>query len=53
MKYEIEIERVALKALEKIHAPDRNKVISAIEKLASNPRPVGAKKLIGRNGWCL
>ncbi len=53
MKYEIEIERAALKALEKIHTPDRNKIISAIEKLSSNPRPVGAKKLTGRDGWRL
>lgn len=51
MKYEIEIERSAIKALEKIPSPDRNKVITAIQSLTSNPRPIGAKKLIGRNGW--
>lgn len=51
MKYEIEIERSALRALKKIPVSDRNKVIYAIERLASTPRPVGAKKLIGRDGW--
>jgi len=51
MKYEIEIERSALRALQKIPAADRNKIINAIERLAFNPRPVGAKKLIGRDGW--
>ncbi len=51
MKYEIEIERSALKTLEKIPTADKNKVIKAIECLAQNPRPVGAKKLIGRAGW--
>ena len=51
MKYQIEIERSALKNLKKIPAIDRNKVIRSIEKLALNPRPVGSKKLTGREGW--
>jgi mRNA interferase RelE/StbE len=51
MIYEIEIERSALKALEKLPLKDRNKVINTIERLASNPRPAGAKKLTGRDGW--
>ncbi|TAK72016.1 MAG: type II toxin-antitoxin system RelE/ParE family toxin [Gammaproteobacteria bacterium] len=51
MKYEIEIERSALKALQKIPAMDRDKIIDAIEHLAFEPRPVGAKKLSGRDGW--
>jgi len=51
MKYEIEIERSAIKAIEKIPSSDRNKIITAIQSLSSNPRPAGAKKLIGRDGW--
>lgn len=51
MRYEIEIERSALKALKKIPSADRSKVIDVIERLALNPRPVGSKKLKGRDGW--
>lgn len=51
MKYEITIERNALKALEKIPTVDRNKIVRFIESLENNPRPVGVKKLIGRDGW--
>lgn len=48
MKYEIEIERNAIKALRKIPPADRNKIITTIQRLAS--RPAGAKKLTGRDG---
>ena len=51
MRYTIEIEGSALKALQKIPATDRNKLITLIQRLASNPRPSGAKKLTGRDGW--
>lgn len=51
MKYEIDIERSALKVLRKIPKADRNKIITAIEHLAINPRPYNAKKLTGRDGW--
>jgi mRNA interferase RelE/StbE len=51
MKYEIEIERSALKALNKIQASDKKKIIDAIANLAKNPRPPQAKKLSGRDGW--
>lgn len=51
MEYEIFIERRVYKILEKIPKIDRNKIILAIEHLAINPRPVGAKKLTGREGW--
>lgn len=36
MKYQIEIERSALKTLQIIPSKDRNKLIDAIEKLARN-----------------
>lgn len=51
MKYEIHIERDALKSLKKIPHTDRNKIIKVIESLESNPRPFGSKKLTGRDGW--
>jgi mRNA interferase RelE/StbE len=53
MKYDIEIERSALKALQKIPVRNQDKVIEKIEQLAYNPRPSGAKKLTGRDGWRL
>jgi len=49
--YEIEIERSALKSLSKIPIKDRTKLVVTIERLALNPRPIGAKKLTGRDGW--
>jgi mRNA interferase RelE/StbE len=51
MKYEIEIEKRAFKALKKIPVIDRNKIIKAIENLAIQPRPAYSKKLVGRAGW--
>jgi len=51
MKYDIVIERSALKFLAKISGTDKEKIITAIEKLSINPRPIGAKKLTGRDGW--
>lgn len=51
MKYKIEIERSALKALQKIPIKDRDKIIDTIEELSFDPRPIGAKKLTGRDGW--
>ena len=51
VKYEIEIEKSALKVLQKIPTSDRNKIINSIEGLAFDPRPHGAKKLSGRDGW--
>lgn len=51
MKYEVTIERAALKALQKIPTADRDRITRLIEGLAENPRPAGVKKLTGRNGW--
>jgi mRNA interferase RelE/StbE len=51
MKYQVDIERTALKSLEKLPLGARNKVIKSIESLSADPRPVGAKKLSGRDGW--
>lgn len=51
MTYYIEILRSAQKQLRKIVKQDQGRIISAIEALASNPRPVGTKKLTGRPAW--
>jgi mRNA interferase RelE/StbE len=51
MKYAVEIEQRALKSLAKIPTNDRRRVIVAIDKLAVSPRPIGAKKLTGREAW--
>jgi mRNA interferase RelE/StbE len=51
MTYCITIERVALKSLKTIPKQAQNKIIKVIQNLAINPKPTGAKKLIGRDGW--
>lgn len=48
MTYEILIERRALRALAKIIQPQRDRITSAIRRLADEPRPPGVKKLSGR-----
>jgi len=51
MNYTIEILRRAQKKLAKIDQQDQACIISAIQKLADNPRPPGCKKLTGRPAW--
>ena len=48
--YKLRIEKAVQKALEKINEPYYSKIKTAILKLAKNPRPVGYKKLKGRDG---
>ncbi len=49
--YRLLIEKQVEKQLEKIPPPDYTRVKSTILNLASNPRPVGYKKLKGRIGY--
>lgn len=49
--YRITIKKRALKALENIQEPYYTNIKAAIYALADNPRPVGYKKLRGRNGY--
>ncbi|MBW2259291.1 MAG: type II toxin-antitoxin system RelE/ParE family toxin [Deltaproteobacteria bacterium] len=49
MKYELLIERRAQRALAKIVKPSQDRIISAIRRLADDPRPAGVKKLSGRD----
>jgi mRNA interferase RelE/StbE len=49
--YKVLIEKGVQKQLEKIPEPDYSKVKAAILGLSINPRPVGSKKLKGRDGY--
>jgi len=49
--YKIRIEKAVVKTLEKINEPYYSKIKTAILNLAKNPRPVGYKKLTGRDGF--
>jgi len=51
MTYKISIRRKAQKQLAKIPANDYKKIKQAILDLTQDPRPPGAKKLKGRQGW--
>lgn len=49
--YQVVIEKQVQKQLAKIPLPNYNKVVSALQDLAINPRPQGSKKLKGRQGF--
>jgi len=49
--YQVVIEKQVQKQLAKITPPNYNKVVSALQDLANNPRPQGYKKLMGRQGF--
>ncbi len=49
--YQVVIEKQVQKQLAKITPPNYNKVVSALQGLANNPRPQGYKKLKGRQGF--
>ena len=51
MKYQVVIQKRALKVLEKINEPDYSKIKSFLFSLAGNPRPHGYKKLKNRDGY--
>lgn len=48
-KYRIEIKRSAAKEIKKINKEDLDLILSTINKLSVNPRPVGAIKLTGKD----
>ncbi len=50
MKYEIVIEKSAVKFLSKLENRTRAQIIAAIDSLADEPRPYGYKKLIDSKG---
>jgi len=51
MSYNITLKKRAIKALEKINEPYYSAIKEAIYNLAQNPRPVGCKKLKGRDAY--
>jgi mRNA interferase RelE/StbE len=51
MSYQIAILPRAVKELGALPERDRVRLCANIEALAGNPRPHGAKKLIGRDGY--
>lgn len=50
MTYRIEVAPGAIRQLRKLEPPARRRVQAAIELLAEQPRPSGAKKLVGGDG---
>ncbi|MGV8075079.1 MAG: type II toxin-antitoxin system RelE/ParE family toxin [Syntrophobacteraceae bacterium] len=51
MRYELLIERSAQKQLSRIAQPARDRIVTTVRELAEEPRPVGVKKLAGREAW--
>jgi mRNA interferase RelE/StbE len=51
MGFKVEINKRAVKALEKINDPDYSKIKTALLNLGDNPRPTGFKKLKGRDAY--
>ena len=51
MSYELFVLRRAQKELADLSKTDFERVRDAVVALAQNPRPVGCKKLVGRDGW--
>jgi mRNA interferase RelE/StbE len=51
MSYNITIRKKAVKFLGSINEPYYSRIKDAIVNLKSNPRPIGYKKLKGRNGY--
>jgi mRNA interferase RelE/StbE len=49
--YQIVISNKAEKALVKLTSTVYERVVSALNKLAADPRPPGCKKLKGREAW--
>lgn len=50
MTYRVEVAAAAVRELRKLDRPAQRRVQAAIELLAVEPRPSGAKKLVGGNG---
>ncbi|MBT8160695.1 MULTISPECIES: type II toxin-antitoxin system RelE/ParE family toxin [Arthrobacter] len=50
MTYTVRVDQAALRQLRKLDPQARQRVAAAIELLSDNPRPPGAKKLVGGDG---
>lgn len=51
MSYQVNISNRAIKALTKVPEPYYSKLKQALYSLTDNPRPVGCKKLKGRDAY--
>ncbi len=51
MSYSVYILRRAQKELAKLPLVDYRRLCQHIERLSSDPRPYGSKKLVARPGW--
>lgn len=51
MNYRLLILKKAQKELSKVTGRDYEQIKEAIFELANNPRPIGCRKLTGREGW--
>jgi mRNA interferase RelE/StbE len=51
MSYEVLILRRAQKELANLPKTDYERIRDAVAELAENPRLLGCKKLVGREGW--
>lgn len=51
MTYSVSILRSAQKLLGSLSPASQDRIVAAIRRLASNPRPPGVKKLAGREAW--
>lgn len=49
--HEVRIDARVTRELRRLPRADAERLIDAIEALARNPRPRGAKKLVGQPGW--
>ncbi len=49
--YSIVVEKQAAKDLAKISSPYYESIVKSLKSLALNPRPIGYKKLKGRDGY--
>ncbi|MFT3887105.1 MAG: type II toxin-antitoxin system RelE/ParE family toxin [Arachnia sp.] len=47
MKYRVNLTTAAAREIRKLPRPARDRVLDAIEDLADDPRPHGARKLVG------
>jgi mRNA interferase RelE/StbE len=51
MKYKVEVETRARREYRDLPSHIREQIADAIDDLQLNPRPPGAKKLVGKNGY--
>ncbi|MDO4716658.1 MAG: type II toxin-antitoxin system RelE/ParE family toxin [Propionibacteriaceae bacterium] len=52
MSYDVSFTTAAVRQIKKLPRPARDRILDAIEGLAEDPRPHGAKKLVGeQTAW--